>query len=128
MLRSATVVKLSMDDARGVLGAEQPEDIFAALAGIDPLAVVLTDGPRRVWLKRRGDSGPLSVEPTGAGDAFTAALIARLVQRGWSAPDSTDLRYAAAAGALTTTRPGAHDELPTANELTAFLEDRTMAN
>jgi sugar/nucleoside kinase (ribokinase family) len=62
-----------------------------------------------------------AAEPTGAGDAFTAALVARLVARGWRDPDEDDLRYAAAAGALATTHPGALDGLPTAAELGAFL-------
>ncbi|MBA2278759.1 MAG: carbohydrate kinase, partial [Chloroflexia bacterium] len=51
VLRAATVVKLSLDDARGVLGATRPEDVFAALSDTDPLAIVVTDGPRGVWFK-----------------------------------------------------------------------------
>jgi fructokinase len=129
ILRQATVIKLSLDDARGVLDAGEPAHVFAALADVDALAIVVTDGPRGVWLKCRKDSKAVAVspfvvdavEPTGAGDAFTAALVARLVWREWTAPDANDVRYAAAAGALATTRHGALDGLPTADELAAFL-------
>jgi fructokinase len=62
-----------------------------------------------------------AIEPTGAGDAFMAALLSRLLERGWSVPDESDVRYAAAAGALATLRPGAWDGLPTAAELAAFV-------
>lgn len=129
ILRKATVIKLSLDDARGILDAHEPVAVFAALADVDALAIVVTDGPRGVWLKRRDDAEPVAiepfkvnaVEPTGAGDAFTAALVARLVRRDWTAPDADDLRYAAAAGALATRRHGALEGLPTAGELEEFL-------
>ena len=131
ILRQATVIKLSLDDARGVLDAGEPAAVFAALTDVPALAIVVTDGPRGVWLKRRDDPEPVAiepfkvdaVEPTGAGDAFTAGLIARLVQRCWTAPDAEDLRFAAAAGALATTRHGALDGLPTADDLAAFLRE-----
>jgi len=39
-------------------------------------------------------------------------------------PTAEDLRHAAAAGALATTKPGAWDGIPTAAELEAFLATR----
>ena len=63
-----------------------------------------------------------SVEPTGAGDAFTAAIISRLIANGWSALETDDVRFASAAGALTTTRSGAIDSLPSLAEVKKFLE------
>ena len=62
-----------------------------------------------------------AVEPTGAGDAFTAAIIARSLASGWAPLTVEDVRYAAAAGALATTRPGAWDGLPNRAQLDAFL-------
>ncbi len=129
LLQRAAVIKLSLDDAHGVFGVAEADQVFAALADVTALAIVVTDGPRGVWLKRRNDLEPIAIEPfnvhaiepTGAGDAFTAGLVARLVAHSWSALDSTDLRYAAAAGALATTRHGALDGLPTAAELDRFL-------
>lgn len=125
---AATVIKLSLDDARGVLNAETPATVFAALGDLPALAVVLTDGARGIWLRARGQDVvevPLfrveAVEPTGAGDAFTAGLICRLMDHGWRELTPDDVRFAAGAGALATTRHGALAALPTLAELHAFL-------
>ncbi|HQY31986.1 MAG TPA: PfkB family carbohydrate kinase, partial [Thermomicrobiales bacterium] len=60
------------------------------------------------------------VEPTGAGDAFTAAIISRyLVSH--SAPNRADVAFAAAAGAITATRIGAIASLPYLSEIEEFL-------
>lgn len=55
-----------------------------------------------------------SVDPTGAGDAFCAALAVRLSQ-GDSITDGVE--WATAAGALATTRLGAQTALPTRDEV-----------
>ncbi len=89
---------------------------------------MLTDGGRGSWYTPAGSNEPLHVpayavvpvEPTGAGDAFTAALISRLLEHGWGEPSDADVRFAAAAGALATTRPGALDGLPKRAEIEAF--------
>ncbi len=131
VLRHATLVKLSLDDARGIFEPGiTPEEVFARVAEHAPnAATVLTDGERGSWF-RVAESGRVvhvpawtvdAVEPTGAGDAFTAALLKRLSSRGWGAPTADDLRYASAAGALATTKRGAWDALPTPAELDAFI-------
>jgi sugar/nucleoside kinase (ribokinase family) len=61
------------------------------------------------------------VEPTGAGDAFTAGMISRMIARNWLGADADDLRFAMACGALATTMPGAMDGLPTRDQVTEFL-------
>jgi fructokinase len=70
------------------------------------------------------------VETTGAGDAFMAAMITHLLPEREKAgslrrvpPEQVKqaLRFAAAAGALTCTRPGAIPALPTLAETQAFL-------
>jgi fructokinase len=66
-----------------------------------------------------------AVEPTGAGDAFMASTIARLIERDWQPLTVEDVRYAAAAGALTTTRPGAIDSLPSRSEIEAYLQSKS---
>ena len=141
ILDRATVLKLSLDDARALFGTEgEPEDILREAAALAPPITVLTDGARGCWsFATEGDSGergenadvihlPVfavdAIEPTGAGDAFTAGLISRLIANGWSTPTEADLRFAAAAGALATTRSGAMDGLPRRQELDAFLQDR----
>ena len=133
--RSATLVKLSLDDARGLFpGVTQPEAVFAELDAIHRVPIaVLTDGARGCWY--RSSSGDIrfqtafeveAVEPTGAGDAFLGALLSRLIAHAWRDPDDDDIRFAAAAGALATLRPGAWDGQPAAGELAQFL-DRSPA-
>lgn len=100
------------------------------LGGVDHLlalgvgSVVVTLGARGAALHtREGDTpiAPFAVTPvdtTGAGDTFCGSLCARL-----AAGDAllTALRYAAAAGALCTTRAGAVPSIPTATEVRELL-------
>ena len=60
-----------------------------------------------------------AVDPTAAGDAFTAALTVKL-----AAGEKMDaaIRYANMAGALAVTKLGAQPSLPTAEEVEAFSE------
>jgi fructokinase len=124
-----TLLKLSLDDARLLYGREQtPESIFQWASGYGIRHVLLTDGRRGCWYPGPGGE-PVhlpafsiqAVEPTGAGDAFTAAIVCRLIANGWSGVSREDAAFAAAAGALTATREGAIDSLPTRDEVEAFL-------
>ncbi len=127
-LREAFMIKVSLDDARGVWGDETPEDAIERLSAYPAITIVVTDGIRGVWYRNREERIrhlPVFevevVEPTGAGDAFTAALTARLLDRTWLAPDDDDVRFAMAAGALATTKAGAWPGLPTRSAVDAFL-------
>jgi ribokinase len=92
-----------------------------------PRVVIVTlggDGAR--WYSATGSTAvpPLPVDPvdtTGAGDAFCGAFCSRL-----AAGDQIDvaLMWAAAAGALATTVPGAVPSLPHASAIRAALGDR----
>lgn len=143
ILERAILLKLSLDDARTLFGGEvEPVAVVDRLRGLPRVAapetvatplVVLTDGERGCWYAPVGSKAPVrhlpafrvaAVEPTGAGDAFTAALLARLIANGWAPAAEADVRFAAAAGALATTRAGAWEGLPTAAELDAFLAGR----
>lgn len=62
-----------------------------------------------------------AVDPTGAGDAFTAALAARLV-KGDSIRDAA--RYANAAGAIATTRYGAY--APTDAQIRELMSEQNV--
>jgi sugar/nucleoside kinase (ribokinase family) len=124
------VVKLSLDDARGLMGPESTAEVaIKHFLALGPRFVVLTDGERGSWYASRQQSEQRfvpafsvdAVEPTGAGDAFSAALIARFLANSWQPPADDDIRYAAAAGALATTRRGAWEGLPTSSELRSFL-------
>ena len=57
------------------------------------------------------------IDPTAAGDAFTAALAVKLAA-GTDAEDA--IRYANCAGALATTKLGAQPSMPTWQEVEAF--------
>ena len=57
------------------------------------------------------------MDPTGAGDAFTAALTVQLAL-GVEIEDA--IRYANFAGALAATKLGAQPSMPTREELEAF--------
>ena len=126
--RRSRLVKLSLDDAKGLFGPQTaPDDAIQTVLSLGPGAVVLTDGERGCWFSSGSAITFMpafrvdAVEPTGAGDAFTAAIIARSLASGWAPLSAEDVRYAAAAGALATTRPGAWDGLPNRAELDAFL-------
>jgi fructokinase len=126
--RLSTLVKLSLDDAAGLFGPQvSPEGAIQAIQSLGPSAVVLTDGERGCWFSSGATATFVpafrvkAIEPTGAGDAFTAAVIARSLDSRWTPLTIEDVRYAAAAGALATTRPGAWEGLPNRAQLDAFL-------
>ena len=67
-----------------------------------------------------------AIDTTGAGDSFVAACIDRIVKLGsggiQTAEIAADLvKYASAAGALTTLAPGAIAAQPTQAEVMSFL-------
>jgi len=121
----ATILKLSVDDAAFLFGQRDPDQIFDQPFASNPI-LLLTDGARGSWL--RTSTGQVdhvaafsieAVEPTGAGDAFTAAIISRFL-RSNRAPDKSDVRFASAAGAITATRMGAIESLPYLREIEQF--------
>ncbi len=132
LLSSATVIKLSVDDANALWGASTFAAAAKELAHYAATTIVITDGGRGAALFTDGHLSQVdafvvdAVEPTGAGDAFTAALVSRMLARGWSVADGDDLRFAMAAGALATTQPGAMDGLPTRDQVEAFLAARIV--
>jgi fructokinase len=137
VLRASTLLKLSLDDVRFLFGTgDDFEAAFAHLNGLNRPFTVLTDGARGAWFARQPAEGPWfehvkpfaveAIEPTGAGDAFTAAIISRLIANNWRSLETDDVRFASAAGALTTTRRGAIDSLPTAEDIEAFLSNTPL--
>ena len=88
-------------------------------------AMAVTLGAHGAQLFRRGalvaEARPPRVEPvdaTGAGDVFTAALVVALLEgRG----DGEALRFACAAAALSTTRPGAQPACPYRQDVEALV-------
>jgi sugar/nucleoside kinase (ribokinase family) len=127
---ASTLVKLSLDDATGLFGVgTSPGGAIDRILALGAPAVVLTDGERGCWFGLRSRPEPTfvpafpvdAVEPTGAGDAFCAGLIARLIASDWAPLTLDDVRFAAAAGGLATTKRGAWDGLPTRQQIDGIL-------
>lgn len=118
LIQQARIVKLSRSDLL-VLGLTDAE--LVGLALLDAL-VVITDGRQGCdyWIDgRHGFQAAFpfdTIDETGAGDAFMAALIARGVVSGFHfAPE--DIEFAAAGGALATTTMGAFEAMPSRDEI-----------
>lgn len=113
-----------------------PEAVAADLLECGPHTVFLTRGEQGATVvtesttrsDRVARSVPAfdvdAVDTTGAGDAFTAAVLSRYEPRG--TPDRLDevLRFACATASLATTATGAMPSLPGEDEVEAFLERR----
>lgn len=129
--RKANVIKISDDELEFLTGSR---DISAArtLRHDRLRLLVITRGGAGVSYmtpKAEGDVPGFKVDTidtTGAGDAFMAALLAGLSAAPGVDEDAVALeelmRRANAYGALTTTRAGAIQGMPSATELQAFLE------
>lgn len=148
LFRLADIVKLSADDVAWLLPHSTPEAAAATLLGYGPTLVVITKGDAGAVAMR---ADPAQAEPewfsveafevpvadtVGAGDTFSAALLAFLDERGalsqqalraLPASDLSDaLRFASAAAALTCSRAGANP--PRRDELASFLKQRAPAS
>jgi len=130
--RRAHVIKISEDELEFLTGSR---DMAAArtLRHDRLRLLVVTRGDAGAWYLTRQGEGEVSgyrvetVDTTGAGDAFTAALLASLLEIGGLEKDrralDAALRRASAYAALTTTRRGAIPALPERDELERFLDD-----
>jgi fructokinase len=139
LLARATLLKLSLDDARLLFGIDDAEAAWNRLHRYATPIIVLTDGVRGSWFAARSDTGVPShqfipaflvdaIDPTGAGDAFTAAVISRLIAHNWQSLTADDMVFASAVGALTTTRRGAMEALPTSAEVDEFIATYPFAD
>ncbi len=112
---SATILKTAVDDGQKLTGAREPSAIAAHYRRLGAETVVVTLGVDGVYAVTPEGEHKLpphrvdTLDATGAGDAFTGALIAQRV-RGVSWSEA--LRFANAAAALSTTGYGAVGPLP----------------
>ena len=104
-----------------------PAGLARRLASLGPERIVLTLGAEGALafngqeLEHVEPFPVQAVDATGAGDAFAAALA---VSRSEGARLRDSVRFACAAGALATTRPGALPALPARDEVDALLRRR----
>jgi ribokinase len=88
--------------------------------------VVITRGESGAWIETRGLSMEVpaprvkAVASVGAGDAFNGALAAALAE-GMDLPEA--VRWGVAAGALSVTRPGAQEAMPSRSDVEALLAE-----
>jgi fructokinase len=137
MIPSAHLLKVNETELALLCGSEDMETGSRDLLWRGPQACVVTLGARGGYFRVAGGSGYVpgfavrTVDATGCGDAFVAALLSRLLAAGdWRGHFGTDemrrsVRYGNAAGALTAQKLGVIPALPTAGEVEAFLEEHT---
>ncbi|MEU8907639.1 ribokinase [Streptomyces mirabilis] len=113
-------------EARVIVGTDlgdSPEDWASALLALGPRSVVITLGSRGALVTSAEGAARVpsvkveTVDTTGAGDAFTAALAWRL---GLDEPLAEAAAYAARVGAAAVTRAGAQESFPTAEEVASL--------
>ncbi|WP_293795622.1 PfkB family carbohydrate kinase [uncultured Bosea sp.] len=125
---SAVAAALDRDENEAADPRRFTGELGPALLELGPRLVILTRGAAGA-VAVTADASPVSqegfrVEPVdalGAGDAFAATLGVRLAM---GLPLPAALREAAAAGALTTTRQGVFDALPTLAAIEALTADK----
>lgn len=141
-IAACDLLKLSAADCAWLAPAADPLEIAAAQLDAGPALVALTLGGSGVTALRRRDGqietlhvpgfAVAVADTVGAGDSFSAGLLAALAERAAlsrealatlpAAELTAALRFAAAVAALTCTRPGA--DPPRRAEVDAFLAAR----
>ncbi len=129
-LERADFIKMSDDEAQWLYGSTQPMALRERLPNCRGLFI--TAGAKGCEYLLDDEAGFVpafdiaTIDTTGAGDSFVAACIHQLVkldrQRVQTAAAAAELvKYATAAGALTTLAPGAIDAQPTDADVVEFL-------
>ena len=124
---ASDIVKTSTEDGAALLGLNDPRGIADHLLNLGAGAVVVTQGRDGVLLADRTGSQLIpgfpvdAVDATGAGDAFTGAMLAELAA-GRSLEQAA--RFANAAAALSTLGYGAIAPLPQRPAVEALLSGR----
>ncbi|MGD9932479.1 MAG: ribokinase [Dehalococcoidia bacterium] len=128
LLRSVDILVVNEVEAEMLApGLSDHEDCARELLARGPRCVVVTLGPSggiyaTPGAVERFDAFPVEgVDSVGAGDCFCAALAVGLVE-GVALPEA--LRFAAAAAAISVTRPGAVPSYPSRREVESFLGRR----
>jgi fructokinase len=129
VLPLADVVKLSEEEAVLLTGEESPEKASEALTGLGIPCVAVTLGKEGALIRTRNVFSRVLapdcrvVDTTGAGDAFCAGLLCRLVEGGGNPAELTRegaediLRFANAVASLCVQKRGAIPAMPGREEV-----------
>jgi ribokinase len=131
----ATVISPNESEAATLVGhpvesGAEAEDAAWELLAAGPQAVVLKRGSAGALLVTREEEQHIpsfqvnAVDTTGAGDAFSGALVAAIAE---GKPLHQAVRFANAAGALTVTQVGTLSAMPTRAEIESFLIQQNTA-
>jgi fructokinase len=124
LLILADYVKFAREEAELIYGKTTPEDLYLDLS--QAKGIFVTDGGNVCEYRLDGVTGKQPafavniVDTTGAGDAFVSGILHQLGKGNQST--TAIVRYAAAAGALTTQQAGAINAQPTDAEILEFLQ------
>jgi len=127
IVRLASVILPSGEEATALTGAASPESAAEALLGRGARIVAIKRGAQGSTLYTPGgalDVPPFEVsevDPTGAGDCYAAALLVALEE---GRPLAEAGAMANAAGALATTRLGPMEGAPSRAALNAFMAEQ----
>lgn len=131
----ADIIKVSDEEVKFLTnGGDDKDDEVVMQLWHDKLKLLLvTDGPDGVRYYTRAFRGSvgsfkvLTVDTTGAGDAFVAGLLYRLASSKDVLADETELRsalqFACACGAITTTERGAIPAMPDRPTVEKFIDN-----
>lgn len=125
ILRKTTILSLNINEASMITHSSDPVQAVEALHTLGPKMVAVKMGEMGCVLSVEGEisrAPPIQVkvtDPTGAGDAFNAGLLFGLLK---NLSSEQIARLANAIGALSVTKIGAGQNLPTKIELSSFLE------
>jgi 2-dehydro-3-deoxygluconokinase len=127
---SAALLKTSIEDSAALFGGRSAEDIAQRYRDLGSRIVLVTLGAEGVHVASGDERTTVpgcrvaAVDATGAGDAFTGALLAELA-RGEELLSA--VRFANAAAALSTLGYGAIAPLPRRPEVLRFIAGRQAA-
>ncbi len=106
ILQATTVLVLNKEEAQAIAGKKADTSVLLlALHKLGSETVVITDGPRKLYALREGKKYSLTPpdvkikDTTGAGDAFTAGLLAGIIKN-YSFADALRLGQVNALGVL----------------------------
>lgn len=136
MMKLSDVVKVADEEWEFVTGTNDFAEGAARIRTQGPKLVIITRGADGAYFDCENTRGEVAgftadaIDTLGAGDAFVAGLLSRLLQHTSLEASLNEaflrdtLRFANACGALATQKPGAIPALPTLSEANDFLASK----